>query len=201
MVSGNSRLFTAKDFVYCRGLAVSGHVHKPGCFQGFYYYCGCPYRWKFGEEEDKGFLIIAHNLDTQIHYVQFMPIISARYDTIFLDQLISEDPKKICDYINNRRIKDGIDYIKVKIRFPIPGYNKTVINNYYRNNPAVTIEFVDTTVEENKKELTNSTESAYNYLFDNSISDFERFVRYVNESEGSEFITVESLSKLLYDSI
>jgi len=201
MVSGNSRLFTAKDFVYCRGLAVSGHVHKPGCFQGFYYYCGCPYRWKFGEEEDKGFLIIAHNLDTQIHYVQFMPIISARYDTIFLDQLISEDPKKICDYINNRRIKDGIDYIKVKIRFPIPGYNKTVINNYYRNNPAVTIEFVDTTVEENKKELTNSTESTYNYLFDNSISDFERFVRYVNESEGSEFITVESLSKLLYDSI
>ena len=112
--SGSSRLLTANDFKYCKGIAISGHVHKAGCFQGFYYYCGCPYRWKFGEEEDKGFLILAHNLDTQIHYVDFQPLISSRYDTIYLDQLVSEDPKLICDWINEKRVNEGIDYIKVK---------------------------------------------------------------------------------------
>ena len=201
MVSGNSRLFTAKDFIYCKGLVLSGHVHKPGCFQGFYYYCGCPYRWKFGEEEDKGFLIVAHDLNTHIHHVQFMPIISSRYDTIFLDQLVSEDPKKICDYINNRRIKDGIDFIKVKVRAKIPSYNKTIINNYYRNNPTTFVEFLNNEEIDKVKGEILASNNEYNYLMDNSISDFERFVRYVNESEGSEFITVEKLNKLLSSEI
>lgn len=203
MVTGNSRLLTAKDFIYCKGYAISGHVHKPGCFQGFYYYCGCPYRWKFGEEEDKGFLVVAHDLDTQLHYVQFVPVISFRYDTIYIDQLISEDPKKICDYINNRRIKDGIDFIKVKFRATVPGYNKTIINSYYRNNPNTFIEFMTEEDIKNSKEMKESVanNSEYNYLIDNSISDLERFVRFVNESEGTEFITVDQLNQLLYNNI
>ena len=40
-----------------------------------------------------------------------------------------------------------------------------------------------------------------NYIIDNSISDFDRFVRYVNESEGYEFITVDKLNELLSDKI
>jgi len=201
LVSGSSRLLTAKDFIFCKGVVISGHVHKPGCFQGFYYYCGCPYRWKFGEEEDKGYLILAHDLDTQLHYVHFEPLVSMRYDTIFLDELISEDPKKICDYINSRRVNNGIDFIKVRFRVPIPGYNKTIINNYYRNNPTTFVEFMDTEeqIKAQKEEQIKSTK--YNYLLDNSISDFDRFVRFVNESEGTEFITVQKLTELLSEKI
>ena len=201
MVSGNSRLFTAKDFVYCRGLAVSGHVHKPGCFQGFYYYCGCPYRWKFGEEEEKGFLIVAHDLDTQIHYVDFQPVESFKYVTIFLDELISEDPKKICDYINQKRINNGIDFIKVKFRVPIPNYNKTIINNYYRSNPTTFVEFCSEEDLTKTEQATSFENTEYNYLIDNSMSDFEKFVRYVNDKEGSEFITVQQLTELLSEKI
>ena len=201
LVSGNSRLFTASDFIYCKGVAISGHVHKSGCFKGFYYYCGCPYRWKFGEEEDKGFLILLHDLNTQIHHVHFEPLISARYDTIYLDQLISEDPKKICDYINQRRINDGIDYIKVKFRVPIPGYNKTVINNYYRNNPTTYIEFEESEEIKKSKEELIEKETQYNYLIDNSLSDLDKFIKYVNDSEGCEFITAQKLQELLYSAI
>lgn len=202
LTSGSSRLLTAEDFKYCTGVAISGHVHKAGCFQGFYYYCGCPYRWKFGEEEEKGYIILAHDLDTQVHYVDFRPIKSFRYDTIFLDQLISEDPKAICDYINQRRINDGIDFIKVKFRVPIPGYNKTIINNYYRNNPTTFVEFMDIAeVEKQKQEQAIMNNSQYSYLMDPGISDFERFVMYVNEKEGCEFITVQKLTELLGDRI
>lgn len=202
LTSGNSRLLTAKDFIYCTGVAISGHVHKSGCFQGFYYYCGCPYRWKFGEEEEKGYLILIHDLDSKIHYVDFQPIKSFRYDTILLEDLISEDPKKICDYINMRKQKDGIDYIKVKIGFQVDGYNKTIINNYYRNNPTTFIEFLSNEeIEKEKQDNSLVIDQKYNYLFDPSISDFDRFVRYVNDSEGYQFITVEELSKLLDEKI
>lgn len=199
---GNGRLLTPEDFIYCKGVAIAGHVHKSGCFNGFFYYCGCPYRWKFGEEEEKGFLLLAHDLDTHVHHVQFEPITSFRYDTIYLDTLVSEDPKKIIDYINRLKNEQNIDFIKVRFRVPVPGYNKTIINNYYRNNKNTFVEFLDVKeVEEQKKIEQIKQNSQYNYLMDNSISDFERFVRYVNESEGYEFITVQKLTELLSENI
>lgn len=202
LTSGNSRLLTANDFNYCKGFAVSGHVHKSGCFQGFYYYCGCPYRWKFGEEEAKGFLLIAHDLDTQIHYVEFEEISSPRYDTIFLDELISEDPKQICDYINNLKATQGIDYIKVRFRVPISGANRTIINSFYRNNPNTFVEFLNTEeIAQSKQQDEAFVDSQYAYLVDKSMTDLERFVRFVNESEGEEFISVQQLTELLGETI
>lgn len=199
---GNGRLLSPEDFKYCKGVVIAGHVHKSGCFNGFFYYCGCPYRWKFGEEEEKGFLLLAHDLDTQIHHVQFEPITSFRYDTIYLDTLVSEDPKKIIDYINRLKVEQGIDFIKVRFRIPIPGYNRTIINNYYRNNSNTFVEFMDIKdVEEQKREEQIKQNSQYNYLMDKGISDFERFVRYVNESEGCEFITVQKLTEILNENI
>jgi DNA repair exonuclease SbcCD nuclease subunit len=195
---GNGRLLTPQDFIYCKGVVIAGHVHKSGCFNGFFYYCGCPYRWKFGEEEEKGFLVLLHDLDTQIHHVHFEPIISLSYETIYLDELVSEDPKNIIDYINNLKMEKGIDFIKIRFRVPIPGYNKTIINNYYRNNPNSFVEFMDQ--EEinsmnNQQSIASSDE--YSYLMDTSISDLERFVMYVNEKEGNEFITVDKLTEIL----
>jgi DNA repair exonuclease SbcCD nuclease subunit len=199
---GAGRLLTEEDFIYCTGLAISGHVHKGGCFNGFYYYCGCPYRWKFGEEEDKGFLIIAHDLDNQYHYTHFEKIESFRYDTIFLDDLLSSDPKAIIDYINNLKQTKNIDFIKVKVRFPVNGSDKTIINNYYRNNPNTFVEFMDISeVEEQKKEEQIKQDETYGYLLDNSISDLDRFVMYINNSEGYQFITVDKLSELLSEKI
>ena len=199
---GAGRLLTEEDFIYCTGVAISGHVHKGGCFNGFYYYCACPYRWKFGEEEDKGFLILVHDLDTRYHYTYFKKIESFRYDTIFLDDLISNDPKDIIDYINNKQESEGIDFIKVKVRFPVNGSDKTIINNYYRNNSKTFVEFMDISeIEEKKKEEQIKQDETYSYLFDNSISDIDKFVMYINNSEGYEFITVDKLKELLQNTI
>lgn len=198
--AGMGRLLTERDFIYCKGVAISGHVHKSGCFNGFYYYCGCPYRWKFGEEEDKGWLLLVHDLDTQIHYVQFMKIDSYRYDTIYVDQLISEDPQKIIQWIDNRQKKDNIDYIKVKFRINIPGSDRMIINQFYRNNKHTFVEFLNQNeieTEKAKEEISNG----YDYLMDDSISDLEKFIRYVNDNEGEQFITAEKLKELLTSEI
>jgi DNA repair exonuclease SbcCD nuclease subunit len=198
---GNGRLLTPNDFIYCYGPAISGHVHKPGCFSGFYYYCGCPYRWKFGEEEDKGFLILSHDLDTHRHFVHFEKIQSDIYRTIFLDELISTDPKEIIDYINNLKIEQGIDFIKVKFRIPINSESKVIINNYYRTNGNTYVEFINNN-DLNKEQFSISSKDKikkYNYLLDPKISDFERFVQYVNDSEGEKIISIESLKEILSD--
>jgi hypothetical protein len=199
---GTGRLLKPEDFIYCRGMAISGHVHKPGCFFGFYYYTGSPLRYKFNEEEDKGYLIVLHDLDTHIYHVEFEEIKSFRYDTIYLDQLVSEDPKAIIDYINNLKQTQGIDFIKVRFRVPIAGYNKTIINNYYRNINNVAIEYLDSEeLDQQKRDEITQNNIKYSYLLDPSISDFERFVIYVNESEGQEFITVDKLTTMLSEVI
>ena len=52
-------------------------------------------------------------------------------------------------------------------------------------------------LEEHRKQELLETETKYSYLMDSKISDMERLVRYINESEGNEFITVEKLTELL----
>ena len=196
---GAGRLLVPEDFSLCKGPVLSGHVHKPGCFFGWYYYSGSPLRYKFNEEEAKGFLLVAHNLDNNVFYINFEEITSFNYITIYIDELISEDPKNIIDYINNRKINEGIDFIKVRFRINIPGYNKTIINNYYRNNHNVSIEFIDASEAEKEKHMEEleATSSEYSYLMDQSISDLERFCMFVNASEKSEFITVDKLTEIL----
>ena len=52
-------------------------------------------------------------------------------------------------------------------------------------------------MQKKKKEAEALQDKQYSYLTDRSISDLERFVMYVNDCEGSEFITVQQLNNLL----
>ena len=196
---GQGRLLTKEDFTHCKGLCTSGHIHQPGCFSGFYYYCGNPIKQGFADTGTHGYLISNQDLDTGIHYVSLEEITSFRYETIYLDQLVSEDPKVIIDYINNLKKEQNIDYIKVRFRCNVLGVNRTIISNYYRNTNNTVIEYNDTIDTANEAQLQDAINSneQYNYLLDTSISDFERFVRFVNESEGCQYITVNQLTELL----
>lgn len=198
---GNGRLFNIHDFCNCRGPIISGHVHNAGCFNGYYYYCGCPYRWKFGEEQDKGFIILLHDLDSGAHYVHFNKIESFRYDTILLDDLINNDAQSTIEYINNLKYNQGIDFIKVRFKTPISGANKTIINNYYRNNQQTTVEFLDSSEIEKQKMQESIKNSEYDFLLNDGLTEYEKFVAYVNYKEQSQFITVEQLRSLLEDNI
>ena len=99
-------------------------------------------------------------------------------------------------------MNDGIDFIKVRFRVPIPGASRTIINNYYRNNPTTFVEFMSNEeIQKSEQENQISESDKYGYLMDTSITDFERFVRYINDSEGCQFITVNELTRLLEDKI
>lgn len=199
---GNGRLFTMQDFDLCKGFMIGGHVHKPQVLQGYFYYCGNPYRWKFGEEEDKGFFITIHDLDMNTHDVHFEKIMSKSYITINLEDIKMSDPQEIIRYIDDYKKNKGIDFLKVKFKYPLEGANKVIVNNYYRNSRTVFIEFLSIMEEQKAKaEATGEIDEGYAFLLDDKLSDEEKFVHYCNMQEGSEFITVDKLKEILSETL
>ena len=96
-----SKMFTTKDFGFCLGPVICGHIHTGPNLNSYIFYNGSPIRWCFGEEETKGFQIVLYDMDTRYYYVHKEPIYSFRYDTISIDDIIMSDPKQVIDYINN----------------------------------------------------------------------------------------------------
>ena len=197
---GNGRLFKLEDFNNCRGPIVSGHVHKPGCFDNHFYYCGSPYRWRFDDDHDKGFILLAQDLDSKIYYLDYQQIISDVYATITLDELINNNPKDTIDYINNLKISKGINYIKIKFTKDMQSSYKMTLNTQYRNDDTVTLEYYNKEDELKKQaeEQIKQDNEKYGFLLDKGLSDIQKFVLWVNHLKEDEmFLTVEELERIL----
>lgn len=195
---GNGRLFTIEDFINCTGPIFAGHVHTPGCFEKHFYYSGTPIRYKHGEEEPKGFLIVCHDLDTGYYDCHFNEVKSFKYTTITMSELVSADPKQLIEQINELKRSNGIDNIRIVFDMDVPGVTKSVLNNYYRNNKDVTLKYSDIEKEKLKKETEVKDElKEYSFILDDSFTDEEKFVMYCNAQKGEEFITVEELKSIL----
>ena len=198
--SDREPVFSIEDFAYCKGPIISGHVHTSGCFNKHFYYCGSPYRWKFGEEEDKGFFILLHNIKTMKYCMHFEPITSFRYDTINLDYMLQSDPQKIIEEIRARR-EQGIEYIRVQ--FTKNNENTlAVVRSYFRNNPNVRIDANfknDSVIKETSK--LNDEYKEYGFVFDKSATPYEILAKYINHKENSTFITSQDLIALLEETL
>ena len=194
----DSRLFTLDDFKYCNGPIISGHIHTGGCFDRDFYYTGTPIRYKFGEENTKGFLILLYDLDSRRYHMHLEPIESFRYDTISLDALLLNDPKEVIDYINNLKEKENIDYLRIAISPLYSQEHTELLKNYFRNRQDIKFK-----IEKNKKteqEIVNKESELYDqysYIFDPSMSEFEILARYINDKEGYVIVEAETIRKLM----
>ena len=197
---GNGRLFRLEDFNNCRGPIIAGHVHKPGCFDNHFYYCGSPYRWRFDDDHKKGFIVVSQDLDSRYYYLDRIEILSDTYETITLDQLVNNNPKDTIDYINNLKISKGIDYIRIKFTNDIPPSYKMALNTQYRDNDNVTLEYhsKDEELRKQAEEQIKEDNEKYGFLLDPAISDMQKFVLWVNHLKNDEaFLTVEQLEQIL----
>lgn len=198
-VGSNARLFTIDDFCNCKGPIISGHIHTGGCFNGRFYYCGTPYTYRFGENDDKGFLISIHEQHTGDYFIRKELINSFIYKTIQIDEFLNKDPKQIIDYINNHKRVNGIDKLRIKISSSIDPAKRMFLSNHYRNNKDIVLQFENTIMQQNIENNIQQTE-LYNeneYLFSNSLSPYEKFVRYVNSQENENFISVDEFKKIM----
>ena len=74
-----------------------------------------------------------------------------------------------------------------------------IVRNYFRNNSTVVLQELDKKtrqLEQIDKDILEQN-SLYSYILNNDIDDYTKFVMYMNQSEGGDFITVEELTTLL----
>lgn len=195
-------VFSIDNFFKCKGPIICGHVHKAMCLNGYIYYCSNPIRYRFGEEEEKGFCIILHDRNTSCHYLNFMPIKSFRYDTINIKNLEYDDPNKVIGYLDSL-LQNGIDNIRIDFSgVDIPTTQK-IIEQYYANNSNISIKrFVS-----NDGPKVNTTEEVINkyselgFLLDPSLDEYSKFVQFINFNMGSQYITVDKLKSVLSSNI
>ena len=192
--------FDLNCFCYCLGPIISGHVHVPGCFEGHMYYTGSPIRWRFGEEQEKGFIVLLHDLDSRQYHLHFEEIKSFRYDTVNVDHLLA-DPQRAISYINNLK-QSGIDFVRLEISIDKQDC-LNIIKHYYQKDP--TIKILETYKQEKEKremqKALNTKYSGYDYILDDNLSPEDKLTRYINQEMGYTFITVDELKKAIYDAL
>ena len=188
-------VFSMNEFALCKGPIISGHVHVHNVYKKDFYYCGSPIRWKHGEEEPKGFLILMQNLNTRQYMVHMEEIESFVYKTINLDSMLNSDPRFMVDYINNLK-SQGIDNIRIK--FTIQDIDKiTLLKTVFANRKDIKIEtnFEKQRIQEKLEEM-NLNYDKYSYLFDNSTPE-DKLVQYINEQEGNSYWTTDLLTSFI----
>lgn len=195
---GQSRLFSIDDFSHCKGPIISGHVHGGGCFNSHFYYTGTPIRYEYGQENPKGFLIVLYNLDTREHYTYLKEIYSFRYDTVNLDDLIASDPKDIIAYIDKLH-NEGIDNIRVQFTKEISSENLNILKNYYRSSGHVKFKISETKsmIKDKAKDFDNDEFQCYDYLFDPSMSPYDRLAKFIMDNENDLIITGDQIKEIV----
>lgn len=195
--SNHAPVFGINHFDNCAGVILMGHYHIPSVYDGYAYYNGSAFRFRFGEEEEKGFLITLYNKYTRQHYTELIPIKSHTYSTININHLLNEDPKKIIDWIKSEKQNRNIDFIRVQ--FNNAGQNMDIVRNYFRTSPNIKLHELDRKdkqMQQIDQEILEKNQE-YSYILDTSINDYDKFVMYMNQNEGYDFITSEELINLL----
>lgn len=197
-----NKIFTMDDFCNCRGYILAGHVHTSGCFDRYFYYCGSPYRWCFGEEEPKGFFISFYNPDTCEHYCYFQEIICHQYITLNIDDMIDKNPDEIIYYIN-LLLKD-IEYIRIELPDEpneVQLANIEMIKIYYRNNNRVKIKMTNSkkkkVIEQTKEQ--NKELEPFLFLLDHNLDKYEKLSMYINIKEGYDCTNSSEVKEILED--
>ena len=198
--TGNGRLFTIEDFLNCNGPIIAGHIHKADVFYKHFYYCGSPYRWRFDDDCSKGFILMAYNKATRQYYLDYEEIESDVYKTITLDELVHNNPLETIEYIRHLKESQGINYIKVKFNSMLSTSDRMTINNGFRNDKTVYLDFYSQEKDIAKKaeEQVKESNKQVGFLLNSDLTDEQKFVMWVNYLKQDErFFTVEELEELL----
>ena len=134
---------------------------------------------------------------TRQHLTKLIEIESHKYVTININDLINEDPKTIIDYIKHYQENNGIDFIRVQ--YDNSSNSMDVVRQYFRTNASITLQELNLKTKQLEK-INNDIlqqNQQYSFILDNDLDDYTKFVMYMNQHEGADFITVEELVSLL----
>lgn len=191
----------------CDGPIIFGHIHKSQKIRNRIMYTGSFTRSRYGEEEDKGFIISTY--ETENNSTDFKFIVNdkaTKFDTVSI-----LDTSEIFSLLLNEQIqfiKDMIstykkDKLRIKINIPKNYDNIKVfidsVTTVFGNMENVDIIILDNTKEETKqktKEIVDKLMLKYNFIFDKSISYEEKIQQFIYNKKG-EKIDLENIRKII----
>lgn len=191
----------------CDGPIIFGHIHKSQKIRNRIMYTGSFTRSRYGEEEDKGFIISTY--ETENNSTDFKFIVNdkaTKFDTVSI-----LDTSEIFSLLLNEQIqfiKDMIstykkDKLRIKINIPKTYDNTKVfidsVTTVFGNMENVDIVIMDNTKEETKqktKEIVDKLMLKYNFIFDKSISYEEKIQQFIYNKKG-EKIDLENIRKII----
>lgn len=194
--SNREPVFDMNDFGMCLGPIISGHNHINSVYKKDFYYCGSPIRWRFGEEQDKGFLILIHNIMTKQYLVHFEPIHSFRYDTINLDDMLNSDPRYMIDRVQQLK-NQGIDHIRIK--FTKNDADKiALLRSFFSTDSNIKIEtnFERQKIQQELEQMDQKYQQ-FDYLFDDNMTSNDKLIRYINQQENSSYWNVDTFNSFI----
>lgn len=194
----NEKIYHVEELSYiCKGMVIFGHYHIFNKINNVYY-VGSYSRFKFGEEDDKGWMETSYDEEEDSYDMTFIVnTLAPKYDTVVLDASDTEIlSKELSTLLTN--MKENHHHYKIKIGVGTDVEENAMIydtiheyKNHYQD-----IQF-DVTLEDKskitKEEVESSIEDEFPILFDPNIKEEEKlsyFTKHVFHNEVPvEFIT------------
>ena len=190
----------------CYGPIFFGHIHTKDIFNDRLYYVGSYSRWKFGEEEDKGFYYVKYENDTKEFEAKFIVNNKAmKYDTIEIYEKESGfyklNTENQIKYIQN--LIQSFEYDFLRLQFYIPqGYENenlliNMINESFGKYKNLKLDFKVNSKIKSKREVEekiNLLLDKYGFIFDNKIDTYTKINKFILEKYNKD-ISVEKIKE------
>lgn len=190
----------------CYGPIFFGHIHTKDIFNDRLYYVGSYSRWKFGEEEDKGFYYVKYENDTKEFEAKFIVNNKAmKYDTIEIYEKESGfyklNTENQIKYIQN--LIQSFEYDFLRLQFYIPqGYENenlliNMVNESFGKYKNLKLDFKVNSKIKSKREVEekiNLLLDKYGFIFDNKIDTYTKINKFILEKYNKD-ISVEKIKE------
>ena len=190
----------------CYGPIFFGHIHTKDIFNDRLYYVGSYSRWKFGEEEDKGFYYVKYENDTKEFEAKFIVNDKAmKYDTIEIYEKESGfyklNTENQIKYIQN--LIQSFEYDFLRLQFYIPqGYENenlliNMLNESFGKYKNLKLDFKVNSKIKSKREVEekiNLLLDKYGFIFDNKIDTYTKINKFILEKYNKD-ISVEKIKE------
>ena len=121
---------------HIKGPIIAGHFHDGNTFENLYY-VGSADRWSFGEDHEKGYMLIQYDTEKQVYKVIRIPnFMAATYRTFTLYTHLCKDVEVYQEFIDDiEKVLDADPNIRVKIKIRVnhvwPDTESQIINLKY----------------------------------------------------------------------
>ena len=190
-----------------KGPLISGHWHVQNQYKSLYY-VGSYDRWKFNEEEDKGFIYGAINTETNKYFVHRVTNPLAKtYKTLVVSSDEYATPTQFAQLASviNSHLKEDPD-MRLRITYLMGTTSEEALINFnifqrqYSTSKQVRIDLKDLVKREAKKATKKRVEieaSKYNYIFDPDVKNIPEIVRKFIIDNKNIDIPVTSIEKYI----